>query len=123
MNVACGTIDWDGLDEIVTGAGPGRVFGAHVRAWNYDGSGITQVPGVSFFAYSSRYGVVVSTGDVDLDGVSEILTMPGPGAANGAHLRAWNADGGSVTLVSAIDHLAYESWMTHGGKIAGGRMS
>ena len=50
VNVACGDLDGDGIDEIVTGPGPGAVFGPHVRGWNYDGTALTAIPGVSFLA-------------------------------------------------------------------------
>ena len=85
VNVSCGDIDGDGYDEIVTGAGPGAVFGPHVRGWNWDGGGTpTPIPGISYFAYGTpKYGVNVSCGDIDGDGFDEIVTgagLPGPGA-------------------------------------------
>ena len=61
----------DGFDEIVTGAGPGVIFGAHVRAWDHDGSGISPMPDVNFFAYDSVYGVVVGASVVDTDGLAD----------------------------------------------------
>jgi len=55
--VAAGDIDGDGTDEIVTGPGPGVVFGPHVRGWNYNGSAVTPAPGASFLGYSvNKYG-------------------------------------------------------------------
>jgi len=119
VNVACGDFDGDGLDEIVTGPGPGSVSGAHVRGWNCDGGAATPMPGVSFFAYDTLYGSVAGTGDIDGDGIDEILTMPGPGPGQGAHLRAWNADGGTVALIPDHDFFAYDHWYTHGGRVAG----
>jgi hypothetical protein len=78
VNVACGDLDGDGYDEIVTGAGPGNIFGPHVRGWNIDGSAAAPMSGVSFFAYNSGYfGVAVGAADLDGDGRDEILTMPG----------------------------------------------
>jgi len=76
-------------DEVVTGAGPGAVFGPHVRAWDYDGgSGVTQVPGVSYFAYGTpKWGVNICCGDIDGDGYDEIVTGAGPGAVYGPHVR------------------------------------
>jgi len=109
VNVAAGDIDGDGYDEIITGAGPGAVFGPHVRAWNYDGtSGVTPVPGVSYFAYGTpKWGVNVSAGDIDGDGYDEIVTGAGPGAVYGPHVRGWNVDGGKAVAMPGVSFLAY----------------
>jgi len=124
VNVACGDIDGDGMDEIICGAGPSAQFGPHVRGWNSDGSTAAPMAGVSWFAYDgARYGVVVGAGDVDNDGTDEILTMPGPDPSKQPHLRAWNADGGVVTLVESLDFDAFDDpSLTHGGRVAGGRL-
>ncbi len=119
VNVACGDLDGDGMDEIVTGPGPGSIFGAHVRGWNSDGGPATPIPGINFFAYTSNHGCAMGAGDIDGDDIDEILTMPGPGPEMNAHLRAWNANGGSVTIVPEYDFLAYDEWYTHGGRVAG----
>ena len=109
VNVAAGDIDGDGYDEIITGAGPGAVFGPHVRAWDYDGTpGVTPVPGVSYFAYGTpKWGVNVAAGDIDGDGYDEIVTGPGPGDVYGPHIRGWNVDGGSASAISGVSYLAY----------------
>jgi hypothetical protein len=117
VNVTAGDIDGDGIDEIVTGAGPGRGFGPHVRGWNWDGSGaVASIPGVSFFAYgTTAYGVNVSCGDLDGDGIDEILTGPGPRHDYGPHLVGWNFDGAVLT---AMDFVDFQAWppgvMDHG---------
>ena len=74
-------LDADGPREILTGPGPGAMFGPHVRGWNYDGVKLDAMPKVSFYAYQTlRYGVGGSAGEMDADGFEEILTAPGPGA-------------------------------------------
>lgn len=110
VNVAAGDIDGDGFDEIITGSGPGAVFGPHVRAWNFDGAGtVTPIPGVSFFAYGTpKWGVNVAAGDIDGDGYDEIITGAGPGTVYGPHVRAWNYDGGpTVTPKGGVSFFAY----------------
>jgi len=109
VNVAAGDIDGDGYDEIITGAGPGAVFGPHVRAWNFDGSGsVTAIPEVSYFAYGTpKWGVNVSAGDIDGDGFDEIVTGAGPGAVYGPHVRGWNVDGALVTPIPGVSFFAY----------------
>jgi hypothetical protein len=107
-NVACGDIDGDGYDEIVTGAGPGSVYGPHVRGWNYDDNAIASIGGVSFLAYgTNQFGVNVGCGDIDGDGIDEIITGPGPGVVFGPHVRAWNYDGsGTATSISGVSFFA-----------------
>jgi len=119
VNVACGDIDGDGYAEIVTGAGPGAVFGPHVRGWNYDGAAsTTNMPSVSFLAYGTpKYGVNVACGDIDGDGTDEIITGAGPGTVFGAHVRAWNCDGGSATALADVNFFAFPD--AHFGVVLG----
>ncbi len=111
VNVSTGDFDGDGFDEIITGAGPGAVFGPHVRGWNYDGSGsVTALATVNYFAYGTpKWGVNVAAGDLDGDGFDEIVTGAGPGAIYGPHVRGWNVDGGPAAAMSAVSFLAYGS--------------
>jgi len=109
VNVACGDIDGDGRDEIVTGAGPGAVFGPHVRGWAYDDGETSAMPGVSYLAFGTpRWGVNVACGDVDGDGIDEIITGAGPNPSFAAHVRAWRYDGSTVARMAQVDYFAYE---------------
>ena len=83
-------VDGDGSDEIVvatmTGAGPQiRVFG---------GNGQVEK---QFFAYATTFrgGVNLATGDVDGDGLAEIITIPQ--SASAPQVRVFNYDGSVVT--------------------------
>jgi len=108
VNVSCGDIDGDGYDEIVTGAGPGAVYGPHVRGWNVDGGATEPIPGVSFLAYgTNRMGVNVTCGDVDGDGIDEIVTAPGPSWYFGAHVRGWNFDGFEMQPLTEFSIMAW----------------
>jgi len=111
VNVAAGDLDGDGRDEIITGAGPGAVYGPHVRGFGYDGMlTITPLPGVSFFAYGTpRFGVNVSCGDLDGDGIDELVTGSGPGACFSAHVRGWTYDGQAISSLPGINFLAWPS--------------
>ena len=90
IDVAAGDVDGDGVDEIVTAAGPGG--GPHVRIFKADGTPV----GNGFMAYDPGFvgGVRVSAGDVDGDGKAEIITGAGPGG--GPHVRVFRADGTPV---------------------------
>jgi len=109
VNVSAGDVDGDGYDEILTGAGPGAVFGPHVRSWNYDGQAIDTMRDVNFFAYGTRkWGVNVSAGDVERDGRDEIITGPGPGQVFGPHVRAWNyTQAAGIKPITGISYFAY----------------
>ncbi len=108
VNVAAGDIDGDGFEEIVSGPGPGAVYGPHVRGWNVDGGGAAAIPQVSFLAYgTNKYGVNVSCGDLDGDGIDEIVTGAGPGAVFGAHVRCWDYDGTSIVSLPGSSFFAW----------------
>ncbi|MEA3449397.1 MAG: S8 family serine peptidase [Patescibacteria group bacterium] len=86
VEIACADIDGDGIDEIITGAGKGG--GPHVRIFNNH----AQLKG-QFFAYNKNFrgGLHVSGGDVDGDGVDEIIT--GAGKGGGPQVRIFDAKG------------------------------
>ena len=152
-------LDADLIDEIGTGPGPGAVFGPHVRAWNFDGTSISAITSVNFFAYgtlkfgvnhtgaqlngsaspeiatgagpgavfaatvrgfdwtsvtvralnkinynafSSNFGVRIGASDVDIDGYQELVTGPGPNVNNVSDLTVWNYDDASISRIETI---------------------
>ena len=116
VNVASGDLDGDGRDEIVTGAGPGMVFGPHVRGWALSEGGIQSMPRVNYMAYGTNlYGVNVTCGDIDGDGMAEIVTGPGPGEVFSSHVRGWNYDGITLEPMSDVSFLAYPETLGGGG--------
>ena len=86
FNMSLGDVDGNGISEIVTGAGFGG--GPHVRIFDLKGN----VKG-SFMAYDSKFrgGVNVAVGDLDGDGISEIVT--GAGKGGGPHVRIFDLRG------------------------------
>lgn len=108
VDVALGDVDGDGIEEIITAPGPGRT--PEVRV--YDNSG-TLVR--SFMAYDQRFtgGLHVAAGDLDGDGVDEIVT--GPGKGGGPNIRVFSGLG----AVKA-SYFAYSPLFTGGVDVSSG---
>lgn len=104
VRVAVGDVNRDGIDDIVTAAGPGG--GPQVRVFSgKDGSLMG-----SFFAYDQKFtgGAYVAVGDVNHDGYDDIITGPGKGG------------GPQVRVFSGEDFSVLQSYFAYGAKFAGG---
>jgi hypothetical protein len=108
-------IDGDGIDEIVTGAGPGG--GPHVRVLRVR-AGAPPDEVASFYAYDPAFvgGVFVACGDVTGDGRAEVVT--GSGTGGGPHVRAISIDGSTLTEVASF--YAYDPAFFGGVHVAAG---
>ena len=90
--------DGDGLDEIVTGAGPSG--GPHVRLLKVSGATVTDL--ASFYAYDPAFrgGAFVACGDVTGDGLPEIITGAGEGGL--PHVRVFAVNARNVTEIASF---------------------
>ena len=115
VDVAAGDIDGDGIDEIITGAGPGG--GPHVRVFKRNGSSLG-----GFFAYNAKFsgGVDVAAGDIDGDGIDEIITGAGPGG--GPHVRVFYFSKTKSRFVGGSQFFAYASSATGGVRVSVGNV-
>jgi hypothetical protein len=112
IGVAACDLDQDGFADIVTGAGPGG--GPHVQVF----SGGTGAVLTSFLAYDPGLtsGIFVACGDVDGDGVPDIVTGVGPGG--GPHVQAFSGRTGTVLA----SFFAYDPGARVGMRVAVGRV-
>jgi hypothetical protein len=98
VRVATGDVNGDGIDDVICGAGPGA--DPHVVVFD----GVTGQLIRSFDAYDAGFhgGVFVGAGDVNGDGLADIVTGAGPGA--GPHVKVFDgATGAEVRSFFAFD--------------------
>jgi hypothetical protein len=114
-HVAAGDLDGDGCAEILVGAGPDpRKKAEVVIVYHEDGKyqfdRFTAYPGLLF-------GVNVAVADADGDGISEIVTGPGPDLRAKSKVRIFRKDG---TLIKEFQ--AYPDSIRLGVKVSTGRI-
>jgi hypothetical protein len=112
-NVAACDVDGDGKSEIVVGEGPDPAGGTRVRILKRTGELVAELPA----AFEGKHhGVNVACGDIDGDGVPELITGLGAGPDNETRVRAFDAR----TLTRKADFLAYDAGSRYGVRVAAG---
>ena len=96
ISLSVGDFNRDYLKEIVSSAGIGNV--PHVKVFNQQGELLSE-----FMAYDENFrgGVNVAVGDINNDGVEEIVT--GTGFSGGPHVRIFNQQGEILNEFMAYD--------------------
>ncbi len=91
--LATGDIDGDWREEIVVGAGPGLKNTARIKVLSFDEQGLENA-GIDFIAFPNTYklGVKVALGDVDGDGILEIIAGAGPSPLSPARVKVFKVD-------------------------------
>ena len=123
---AVGDVNGDGVGDLIVAAG----FGGGPRVAVFDGTTISKGEGnlqrvvSDFFAYEQtlRNGVYVSAGDLDGDGVAELVTSAGPGG--GPRVTAFS--GSELTagrLTRTVDFFAGDPETRDGVRVAVKRMA
>lgn len=110
VRVAVGDVNGDGVDDIITAAGPGG--GPHVSVY----SGVDGAVLHEFFAFGESFtgGVFVAVGDTNDDGAEDIIV--GPDAGGGPHVRVF--DGATGDRLQEFQ--AYDAAFTGGVRVATG---
>jgi hypothetical protein len=108
--VAGGDVNGDGFSEIIAGTDEGGAA-AHVKVFDGQTNNLLH----SFFAYTGfSGGVRVGAGDVNGDGLADIITGAGVGSPGG-HVRVFNGQTGA----ELHSFLAYDSDFRGGIYVAG----
>ncbi len=126
VRVATGDVDGDGVEDIVTAPGPGG--GPHVKVYSGRTGGLI----AQFMAYDPAFtgGVNVAAGDVNGDGLADIVTGAGPGggphvkAFDGARLVTGAGPDGTPPLIGGggAEFMAYDPAFRGGVSVAVGRI-
>ncbi|MCF7906695.1 S8 family serine peptidase [Patescibacteria group bacterium] len=107
VNLGIGDINGNGRKEIITGAGAGG--GPHVRIFNSQGGVLSH-----FFAFNRNFlgGVQVAVGDVDGDGIGEIICSVDSRASS--YVRVFD----SRLLLLRLQFLSYSKDYYQGANLA-----
>ncbi len=113
VNIAAGDVDGDNTAELITAPGPGTFDDPEVRVWKVDTSGgmgnwSVNDTGIRIAVFSGGYGANVTLGDLNGDGVQEIIASSGPDPQGGLNIiKAFNGDGTEFGLEIIDSSIGY----------------
>ncbi|MBV8691696.1 MAG: VCBS repeat-containing protein [Actinobacteria bacterium] len=110
VHVGTGDFNNDGLDDIVTGPGPGG--GPNVKVFEFEGP-----QRASFFAYDAGFTGGVYVAGLGVPGVAGDQIVTGPGSGGGPHVKIFNQSGGNPVA----SFFAYDAKFLGGVMVAGVR--
>ena len=110
VRVAAGDVNGDGRADIITGAGAGA--GPHVKV--FDGATGNEIR--NFFAFNPAFagGVFVAAGDINGDGLADIIVGAGPGG--GPHVKVFSG----TTSAELLSFFPFPAGFTGGVRVASG---
>jgi sugar lactone lactonase YvrE len=111
INMAVGDIDGDNIPEIITAPGPGPENPPWIKVWSLKGDRLVEQ--FDFDAFGGFYGANVAVGDIDGDGIGEIIVGTGPDPKNPTVVRIYKAD---RTLVREL--VPYDTSYRYGVNVA-----
>ncbi|MSR31085.1 MAG: hypothetical protein EXR99_06205 [Gemmataceae bacterium] len=118
VRVALGDMNGDGIDDLITGTGIGG--GPHIKV--FDVSVGTPVTIASFFAFEPNFmgGTNLATGDINGDGLTDIIIGAGPGG--GPRVKVISGQASKVIVPTAVinDFFAYAAFFSGGVTVAAG---
>lgn len=101
---------------IAAGKGPDPKNDATIRVLDLNGGLITE-----FLALDTKYGARVAMGDIDGDGVDEIIVAPGPGPGNQAYIKVFRYDSAPMTETLPVPGTLYGGFVAVGDIDGDGR--
>ena len=114
VRVAAADFNLDGRAEIITAAGPGG--GPRVRIFDGTGNPFVGAISNSFLAFDPSFhgGVFVAAGDIDGDGVPDVVAGADADAGFGPHVKAISGNTGALIL----SFFAYSASFRGGVRVA-----
>jgi hypothetical protein len=98
VNIGAGDMDGDSYSEVITGAGPYISAGDEIKVYDRYGDKISE-----FMAnIVSGHGATVAAGDLDKDGVAEIVVGAGAGPSNPAEVKVFDVNGVELVWFEAL---------------------
>lgn len=92
-NVASGDFDGNGTAEIIVAAGTHPQSPAQIRIFTYDtNTASIKDTGIDIVAFASKYGANVAVGDIDGDGLPELIVAPGPDPKAAPEVKVYKID-------------------------------